>query len=247
MAPNIHIGTSGWSYRDWIGRFYPPGTKAGEMLPLYARRFGTVEVNATFYRRPRADMVARWHDVTPAGFVFAVKASRQITHVRRLANAEEALGDFLAGVAPLGDKLGPVLFQLPPSLGPDLPRLSAFLSTLPAELRPVIEFRDPAWHTEDTLSLMARHGAALCVHDYPGMAPMARATAPQAYLRFHGPGPGRYAGRYGTDGLEPWARRIAGWRDEGKEVFVYFNNDRDGAAVEDALALRAMLEGPGVD
>jgi len=212
------------------------------MLAEYARRFDTVEVNATFYRRPAGAMVARWREVTPAGFLFAVKASRQITHLKRLRDAEGALQDFLAAVSPLGDKLGPVLFQLPPSLGPDPALLSDFLSALPPGLRAAVEFRDAAWHHRETFALLERHGAALCIHDYPGMTPCVQATAPLVYLRFHGTGPVRYAGRYGDDALRPWARRILGWRDEGRDVFAYFNNDRGGAAVEDAMALKAMVD-----
>lgn len=234
----IRIGTSGYQYRHWRGVLYPEGLAQRLWLEWYASVFDTVELNATFYRLPSPEAAERWREVAPARFTFAVKGSRYLTHMKRLLDAGPGLRRFFGPVARLGPKLGPVLWQLPPHLAPDLPRLDRFLGRLPPG-RHAVEFRDPAWYTEATCDLLDRHGAAFCEHDQVQRAPP-RLTGGFRYVRFHGP-TGRYAGRYGPDALEGPARSYRAAAARGVPVFVYFNNDLGGHAVHDALDLLALV------
>lgn len=225
-------------YRHWRGVLYPEGLAQRRWLERYAGFFDTLEVNATFYRLPTVETVERWRDSVPPGFVFAVKGSRYLTHLKRLLDAGEGLRRFYRPVARFGAKLGPVLWQLPPHLGPDLPRLDAFLARLPAG-RHAVEFRDPAWYTAETCDVLDRHGAAFCEHDQLRRAPP-RLTGGFRYVRFHGT-TGRYSGRYGGEALRPFAESYLATAARGGEVFVYFNNDVGGHAVRDALDLLALV------
>lgn len=234
----IRVGTSGYLYRHWRGVLYPEGLAQRDWLPHYARVFDTVELNATFYRLPSAAAVTRWRALVPAEFTFAVKGSRFLTHMKRLLDAGPGLRRFLDSVSRLREKLGPMLWQLPPQLGPDLPRLERFLAGLPPG-RHAIEFRDPAWYVEETCDLLDAHGAAFCEHDAVDRPPP-RHTGGWRYLRFHGP-TGRYAGRYGPAALRPVASDLLAWSREGRDAYAYFNNDAGGHAVHDARALRALL------
>lgn len=233
------MGTSGWDYPHWRGGLYPAGLPRAAWLARYAELFGTVELNATFYRLPAAASVDRWRDGTPDGFVFAVKGSRYLTHLKRLLDPAAGVERFFAGVRRLAPKLGPVLWQLPPQQKPDLPRLDAFLAALPADVRHVVEFRSAAWYRDDVAALLARHRAAFCEHDLVGR-PVPAPTGGFRYLRFHGRG-ARYGGRYGRARLRPVAEDLAAGR---LPAFVYFNNDLGGAAVRDALELAALLADP---
>jgi uncharacterized protein YecE (DUF72 family) len=208
-------------------------------LEFYARQFSTVEVNNSFYRLPAAAVFAAWRERTPPGFVFAVKASRFITHIKRLREAQDAVRLFLARAAHLGPKLGPVLFQLPPRFRVDLERLDAFLAALPGGVRPVMEFRDPSWHVAEVFDLLDRRGSAYCVMVHPTLRCVPRVTAGRLYLRFHAPPGGRPG--FGRRRLRAWAERIAELMRGAEEGWVYFNNDAQGAAVEDARILRALL------
>lgn len=234
------VGTCGWSYPHWRGRFYPPGLGQSRWLRHYADNFDTVELNATFYRLQSESAFRRWYAETPPGFLFALKASRYLTHYRRLGDAAQPLALFRERAVLLADKLGPILFQLPPDLRRDDGLLRSFLAQLPAGCRYVVEFRHASWYGEAVYDLLAEHEVAFCLHDFPGMASPLVATAPFLYARFHGEG-GRYVGEYGAERLGDWARQIESLSVGRREAFAYFNNDTEAQAVRDALALRRAL------
>jgi uncharacterized protein YecE (DUF72 family) len=237
----VWVGCSGWNYRDWRGPFYPPGVPASRWLEHYASAFRTVEVNATFYRLPSLSTTARWAEQTPAGFVFAVKASRYLTHVRRLANLGAGIERFYERIEPLADasKLGPVLWQLPASFRRDDERLTAALEALPGG-RHCFEFRHPSWFDGDVYALLRSHGAALVIGDDPARPfQESEITGPWTYVRLHRGQHGR-GGNYSARELETWARRIAAWRSR-VEVFAYFNNDWKAFAPRNAAILSQSL------
>jgi len=236
----VRVGTSGWMYDHWKGVFYPPDLRRDGWLPYYAGRFRTVEVNNSFYRLPEAETFARWSAAVPTGFLFAVKASRFITHMKKLADAAEPIARLFGRASNLGEALGPVLFQLPPRWRIDAERLRAFLSLLPEGHRCAFEFRDATWFDERAYDALAGRNAALCMYDVGGVQSPHVLTADFAYLRFHGAA-GPYAGRYGEDGLAPWVDEIRACTERGIDTYCYFNNDYAGHAVEDALTLRRTL------
>lgn len=236
----VWIGTSGYVYRHWRkGVFYPTGLPAREELSFFATRFRTVELNNPFYRLPTPEMFDRWRDSTPPGFQFSVKASRFITHIKRLRDVRDELALFLERATRLGPKLGPVLFQLPPTQKLDLDRLRGFLSLLTAGHRWVIEFRHPSWHTREVYQLLTNQGVALCIPVGSGLYPDRITTAPLTYIRMHrGQEPG---GGFAGEELESWAGQIRALRRAGKEVYIYFNNDWEGYAIRDAETLEKLL------
>jgi uncharacterized protein YecE (DUF72 family) len=236
----VHVGTSGFVYRHWRGIFYPEDLPARQWLARFAAEFRTCELNTTFYRLPTPEAVDGWRKGTPSSFVFAVKGSRYLTHVKRLKEPAEGLRRFFEVVGRLRGKLGPVLWQLPPQMRPDVARLEAFLRALPRGVAHAVEFRSDAWYTPEVADLLDAHGAALCEHDLVGAAPP-RWTGGFRYLRFHG-ATGKYQGRYGAEGLSPFARSLAG----GPDAWVYFNNDVGGHALSDARELGAELRRLGV-
>lgn len=247
MAPGHHgcmaalhfrVGCSGWSYRHWRGNFYPRELPSRLWFEHYARHFDTVELNTTFYRLPTESAVSSWHDDAPEGFTFAVKASRLVTHFHRLANAEEAIQNLWDRIEPLGNHLGPMLFQLPPNFPADPARLQAFLESLPKSVQPVFEFRDPSWWNEETYRVLERAGASFAMFDMGETRTPVRATSATAYLRFHGPG-AKYHGSYTEDALRHWHRAIAGL-DGVATAWVYFNNDIGGHAPRNAETFRAI-------
>lgn len=229
------VGTSGWQYADWRGTYYPAGLPQGRWLEHVLADFTTVEVNASFYRLPTREVTAGWHDRSPADAVFAMKASRYLTHVRRLREPAEPVARLLDRIAPLRDKLGPVLLQLPPDLRADLPALAATLRRFPAEVRLAVEPRHPSWFTGELAALLAGHDAALVWSDRQGrlLAPLWR-TASWGYLRLH---EGRTAvwPFYGRRALAGWVRRLATLVAPEADCYVYFNNDPGGAAVYNAV------------
>ena len=239
MRGEIRIGTSGWEYRHWAGDFYPAGLSRDRWLEFYAQQFDTVELNNPFYRLPEASVFEGWAARVSPEFRFAVKASRYLTHLRRLREPEEALERLWTRARHLGSRLGPVLYQLPPRWKPDLVRLDAFLKALPDD-RQVIEFRDRRWYTGATLTLVQRAGVALCLHDMAGSMTSPRAVGPFVYVRFHGAGE-KYGGRYSSQRLAAWADRMTGWAEDGLPVWAFFNNDTDGHAIRDADRLRIMV------
>jgi uncharacterized protein YecE (DUF72 family) len=243
-VPAIRIGCSGWNYAHWRnGVFYPPRLPAGRLLDAYAERFDTVEVNATFYRLPRRDTVASWVERTPPGFLFAVKASRYLTHVKRLRDLGPGLELLLERLEPLlrSPKLGPILWQLPPSFRRDDERLVAALACLPPGQRHCVEFRHPSWFVEETYAALREHGVALVIGDRPEVHAFQthEPTAPWTFVRFHAGSRGR-RGNYCPSELEDWAARLRRWSRE-REVFAYFNNDREGFAPRNASTLRDLL------
>jgi len=236
----IHVGTSGWSYPHWAGRFYPEGLPQRRWLAFYARHFATVEINNAFYRLPRPETFAAWAGQTPPHFLFAVKASRYITHLKKLKAPTEALTRLLDHAAHLGDKLGPILFQLPPHWHCNPKRLADFLRRLPRGPDYAFEFRDPSWFCEAVYELLHSHGCAFCIYHLAGLQSPLTVTAPFVYIRLHGPD-GPYQGRYGRARLTPWAARIRAWADEGRTVYCYFDNDQNAYAVDDARTLQGLL------
>jgi uncharacterized protein YecE (DUF72 family) len=235
----IRIGTSGWSYRSWRGPFYPPQVRQKAWLTYYAGRFPTAEINATFYRLPTPTAVAAWREATPPDFEFAWKASRFITQAKKLRDPEVPLARTFAPMVELGPKRGPTLFQLPPSLHLDIPRLAGFLTRLPPG-RHTIEFRHPSWYGEPTFTTLADHGVALCLSDHEDGPSPWLATADFIYVRGHGP-TGRYAGTYPDSTLDLWAENIRRWAEGRHDVYAYFDNDIEAAAPADAMRLRARL------
>jgi uncharacterized protein YecE (DUF72 family) len=235
------IGTSGWHYDGWRGVFYPVKLPKKDWLAFYAGRFLTVELNNSFYRLPTESAFRGWHDTTPAGFYFAVKASRYITHIKRLKDAEEPLSNFMSRAARLKDKLGPVLYQLPSSFHRDDTRLATFLEKLPPGGRHVIEFRHESWLTDEVFEMLRQHRVGFCVFDMPGQKSPLLATADFAYIRFHGTGE-RYSGSYPEAALADWADKISKLAKGLDAVYIYFNNDVSGHAVKNAMTLRDHLE-----
>lgn len=242
----LYVGTSGWSYGHWAkGRFYPVGLKPNQWLGFFSRHFDTVEINASYYRLPKPEMITRWHQQVAGGFRFAVKMWKRITHEKRLADCGEQLSGFLAVVNELAGKRGPLLVQLPPSLqcAPDL--LADFLVQLKRTLarirwRVTIEFRHSSWLCPEAIKLLDEHGVALCLADLPRCPITEPGEAGFVYLRRHGPG-GSYGGCYTARQIGADARRIAGWLKAGRDVYVYYNNDIDGYAVDNARQLRERV------
>lgn len=240
----VHVGCSGWNYAHWRERVYPRGLPARRWLEHYATRFETVEVNTTFYRLPKRDSVAAWVEETPPGFLFAVKASRYLTHMKRLTDMERGVARFYERIAPLAEspKLGPVLWQLPENFHRDDDRLAGALERLPPG-RHCFEFRHESWFDGKVYALLREHGVALVVGDHPERPFQTHElTADWTYVRFHYGSRGRN-GNYSKGELQTWIRRIAQWRRRA-EVFVYFNNDWEGYAVRNALRLAAGLARP---
>lgn len=238
---DVLIGTSGWHYRHWLGPFYPDGLPTEAMLAYYAQRFRTVEVNYTFYHLPDADAVAAWYDAVDEGFTFAVKASRYLTHLKKLKDPEGPIALLMERIAPLRHKLGPILVQLPPRWQRNVPRLAGLLRALPPGQRYAFEFRDPTWFAPEVYALLSEHGAALCVYDRFGEHSPLERTADFVYLRMHGPRGGMER-PYSDEELGAWAGAIGDWASRGVDVYVYFNNDPFGHAPHDAARLSRMLE-----
>lgn len=237
----IWIGTSGWQYADWRGVFYPGGLPQARWLEWFSSQFATVEVNNTFYRLPGEATFDRWRAESAPGFLIAVKASRFITHIRRLREGAEPVELMWTRASRLKDKLGPVLFQLPPNFPRDDERLRALLGVLPGRMRPAFEFRDRSWDAPEVRRLLDDAGAALVLADRPGARVPDVVCGGWAYVRFHQGGHGPHGAAYATPKVRRWADRIAAL--DADDVFVYFNNDPGGAAVRDAVALRERLAG----
>lgn len=241
----VFVGTSGWQYRDWRGTFYPEGVPQRLWLEEYARRFATVENNGSFYRLPERSTFAAWRRRTPEGFVMAVKAPRRLTHDKRLREPEELVAELMGRAEALGDRLGPVLLQFPPSLRADPGLLDAVLACFPAGVRVAVEPRHSSWWTDRTEAVLAERGAALCWADRKSrpVTPLWR-TADWGYLRLH-EGRARPWPAYGRQALEGWAERLAGAWGEAADAYVYFNNDPGVEAPRDAAVLRDLMRAAG--
>jgi len=236
----IRIGCSGWNYKHWRGLFYPKGLPQRRWFEFYAEHFDTVEINNSFYRLPKAETFEKWRAQAPPGFCYAVKANRFLTQAKKLKDCAEPLARMMAPFRALDDRLGPILYQLPPRFRINLERLEEFLRMAPKDVANVFEFREKSWYTEEAFELLDRHGASLCVHDMPGSASERRAVGPVAYVRFHGCG-GKYWGRYPDETLLGWADWIVEQARGGRPVWCYFNNDIDAHAIHDAQTLKAMV------
>ncbi len=244
LAP-VRVGCSGWQYSGWRGLFYPDRLPTAQWFAFYAQTFDTVEINNTFYRMPTPEVAQHWREMAPPGFLFAVKANRFFTHRRKLRDVSRTLEQFFHTLRCLGEHLGPILYQLPPRWKCDTERLSAFLSELPKSHMHAFEFRHPSWFVPKVRQLLAEAGAVFVVHDFPGLRVPRVSIGPAVYVRFHGPELG-YAGRYSRPRLRRWARWLRSQARAGKPCFVYFNNDVDAAAVNDALYLRQLVQRPRV-
>jgi uncharacterized protein YecE (DUF72 family) len=236
----VRIGCSGWVYNHWRGLFYPEKLPVKRWFAFYAGTFDTVEINNSFYRLPPPATFAAWREQAPPGFRYAVKANRFITQAKKLRDAEEPLVRMMDAVAPLGEALGPMLYQLPPRFKVNLDRFESFLQLLPTGIVNVFEFREPSWYCDAVFALLDRYGASFCAHDMPGLVSPRLAVGPVAYVRFHG-GLGKYWGRYPDERLLGWADWMAEQARGGRPVWAYFNNDPEAHAVADAQTLRAMM------
>ncbi len=243
MVCDIRIGTSGFHYKHWKGPFYPTKMPDAAMLDFYTRHFDTVELNNSFYRLPTVDAFKCWRDATPENFVFAVKASRFITHNKKLKDPENAVDNLLPRAAHLGKKLGPVLFQLPPKWRVNPERLRNLLQILPRDLRYAFEFRELSWMTSEICAILRDYNAAFCIYELAGYRSPVSLTADFTYVRLHGPASGKYQGSYNEQQLSQWARQIESWAKELKAVYFYFDNDQAGYAATNALRLREMVLG----
>lgn len=240
----IFIGTSGWHYQHWKGPFYPDDLPDQELLGYYTHFFRCVEINNSFYRLPSPETLKQWRSTVPADFTFSVKASRFITHMKKLKDPEEPLDRFFSRITVLQPHLGPVLFQLPPSWHLNLDRLKSFLDHLSPEFRYTFEFRDPSWFDERTLELLSERNAAFCIYQLGDRESPRHVTADFVYIRLHGPS-GSYQGNYSSQTLSGWAGAMTSWVSQNRSVYCFFDNDQEGYAALNARKLRDMLSSQG--
>lgn len=237
---DIRIGTSGWYYDHWKERFYPAELPRSKWFEYYARHFDTVEINNTFYHLPKEQTLQRWHELAPENFLFAVKANRYITHIKKLNDASEPLERFFERVNLLKDKLGPILYQLPPSLHKNLDLLAGFIKLLPKDKLAVFEFRHESWYADETFDLLGKSGVGFCIHDMPGNESPRIVTGEIIYLRFHGT-TDRYAGSYPKSQLQDWANWLKTQARKARAIYVYFNNDSQAHAIKNAQQLKDLV------
>jgi uncharacterized protein YecE (DUF72 family) len=243
MAMKYYVGCSGWHYEHWRGLYYPKQLPRPKWLSFYAQQFDTVELNNSFYRLPSEKAFTTWRSSTPENFFFAVKVSRFITHIKRLRNLGSTVENFLSRAALLKEKLGPLLYQLPPSMKRNDELLQSFLSTLPSKYQHVIEFRHESWIDERVFDILRTHNVGLCVFDMPGFSCPLVATSDFAYIRFHG-SEGLYSSSYSDKELIHWADRIAQLGQSIEASYIYFNNDAEAFAVKNAITLRNLVRLP---
>ncbi|MBN2031377.1 DUF72 domain-containing protein [bacterium] len=235
----IHIGTSGWVYNHWRTIFYPKELKQHDWFAFYAQHFDTVEINYSFYRLPSQSVFDAWREQAPSGFLYAVKFSRFLTHVKKLKDPEQPIQTFFERADHLAKTIGPILYQLPPSWEINLPRFQSFCEALPKNYHHVIEFRNPSWLTEEVFQLMKRHHISHCIHDKLEFDIPLPITASPIYIRFHGDS--APTGDYGDTFLEKWAGQIDDWNKQSYDIFIYFNNDFEGYALKNAMGLKKLL------
>ncbi len=237
----ILLGTSGWYYNHWIGKFYPDNLDKREWLSFYSKKFNTVEINSTFYRFPFDNMFKGWYNKTPENFVFALKANRLITHIRKLKNVERLLDSFYKQAELLKEKHGPILFQFPPSMKKDTKLLSDFLKKLPKKFRNVIEFRHESWHCEEVYTILEKHKTGYCIVSGLNQPCNIVATANFAYIRWHGPS-SAYSSEYSTREMKQWAKKIKELKKECDIIYGYFNNDSNAYAIKNCRQLKKELK-----
>jgi uncharacterized protein YecE (DUF72 family) len=236
------IGTSGFHYKHWVGTYYPEKAKAADYLKFYMEDFKTVELNNPFYRLPPKETFAQWRKKTPKDFVYSVKASRYITHNKKLKEPQEALLNFFSNAEGLKEKLGPILFQLPPGWKFNEDRFKSFLEILPKTYRYTFEFRNPTWYNEQALLLLKKHNAAFCLYELAGHTAPVEITADFIYIRLHGPTESKYQGSYSNKSLKDWASKIKKWTSDGLDVYCYFDNDQAGYAAFNAKKLQELIQ-----
>jgi uncharacterized protein YecE (DUF72 family) len=237
----IRIGTSGWYYDHWQGRFYPEDLPKGDWLSFYTKTFDTVEINNTFYHLPQEQTLKKWQSIAPADFLFTVKANRYITHIKKLKDTRDEVHRFFERVELLKNHLGPILYQLPPMLHKNLDLLGSFLKLLLKKRKAVFEFRHESWYEDNTFKLLDEYNAGFCIHDL-GSEPTPKViTGGVIYIRFHGTS-GRYAGNYSKPMLNRWAKWIEANRENVSAVYAYFNNDVLGHAVANAKTLKSLVK-----
>jgi uncharacterized protein YecE (DUF72 family) len=239
---SARVGCSGWQYKHWRGDFYPADLPPSQWFAHYARTFDTVEINNSFYRLPETATFEKWAAQAPAGFVYAVKASRFLTHMKKLKDPEAPVALLFERMAPLEERLGPVLYQLPPGWKLNQERLEHFLQVLPRGVRHVVEFRDPSWYTDGVYARLEQSRVSLCLHDMRGSATDKRRVGSFVYVRFHGAADAKYGGAYSERQLRDWAEWLNAQRAQRIDVYAYFNNDVGGHAPRDAVTLRRFLE-----
>jgi uncharacterized protein YecE (DUF72 family) len=240
MKGKCYIGTSGWSYDHWAGVFYPPDLKTADRLAFYINHFNSVEINSTFYHLPTPSAFKGWRESAPKGFIYALKGSRFITHMKKLKNPEEPLELFLERTRILKDNLGPILFQLPPRWRCNPSRLKEFVKLLPKNIRFAFEFREPSWFNREVYDIFKKRNISLCIYHMPGYESPLEITAKFLYIRFHGTD-FLYGGRYPKDEIRRWADLISKYLKDGFDAYVYFNNDANGYAVINAKELMEMV------
>jgi uncharacterized protein YecE (DUF72 family) len=235
------VGTSGWIYQHWRGVFYPERLPAGKCFAYYAARFDTVEINYTFYHLPDRPTFDGWRLQAPQDFCYALKASRFLTHRKKLNEPEQPLALLLERARRLGSRLGPILYQLPPRWKCNLERLRQFVNLLPQDLLHAFEFRDPSWYNDEVRALLDQAGMGFCIHDMAGSPSPLWVTGRLAYVRFHGAAGAKYEGLYTQDQMRAWAQRLGQYLKEGRDTYAYFNNDGGGHALVNARQLRELL------
>jgi len=242
-SQRLYIGTSGWHYVHWLSVFYPKDLPKDKWLQHYSRHFKTVELNNTFYHLPKEKTVENWHKLAPQGFIFSVKVSRYISHVKKLKEVQENINLFFDRMKHLKDNLGPFLTQLPPSFKKEKENircLDDYLKALPRNYRQVIEFRHPSWFNDDIYHLLNRYNAALCIVSMPNFPVVLEVTSDFVYIRMHG-GSILYGSNYSKKELKECCNWIKRFLDDGLDVYIYFNNDAYGYAVKNALTLKKMF------
>lgn len=236
----IYIGTSGWVYDHWKERFYPKNLSRHKLLTYYSEQFNSVEINNTFYKLPKRKTVKNWYDNSKENFIFSVKANRYITHMKNLKDSKEPIDNLLDRISILKEKLGPILFQLPPQWHKNISRLKNFLNVLPKKNIFVMELRHSSWFDQDILNLLKEKNISLCIHDIKGEFSPQKITSEVIYIRFHGP-EGSYYNKYSHKEIKIWAKKIYDWYDDNLDIYVYFNNDAQARAIENARELRKEL------
>jgi len=233
----LKIGCSGWSYKHWKGKFYPNTLPVSKQFDFYAGLFDTVEINNSFYKLPAKNVFLSWKSMSPPDFLFAVKGSRFITHMKKLLDPEHSFNKFFDHISALGEKLGPVLFQLPPRWKINVQRFESFLKIIPPHLRVAFEFRDTSWYDDAIYDLLRKYNCAFCIYELAGHQSPIIVSAEFIYIRLHGPG-GKYEGSYKDEVLLAWRTKIEEWMASDLDVFVYFDNDQHAYATQDALRLK---------
>ncbi|WP_224995593.1 DUF72 domain-containing protein [Cesiribacter sp. SM1] len=240
MERKIYIGTSGWHYKHWMGTFYPHGLKSKDFTRYYLNFFRSVEINNSFYRLPSAQTFAGWRAAVPPDFLFAVKASRFITHMKKLTDPQQSIARFFENVQALEEKLGPILFQLPPFMNISMHKLEDFLKALPPYYRYTFEFRNHSWYNPAVMELLRRYNIAFCIYELDRHLSPFEITADFVYVRLHGP-EGKYAGSYSDEGMHWWANNCLEWQRQGRDVYIYFDNDQNGYAAHNAKLLQQLV------